>query len=130
MEDLLRISGLVAECRVGVLEAERATPQTIWIDLELAIDAAKAAKRDDVADAVDYAAIVQRVKALVEGKPYRLLETLAEDVAGCVLQYFATPMVLVRATKRALPGIEGATVEITRRSMSRKSGKSPRGGRS
>ena len=41
MDDRLVIEGLGVECRIGVTEAERATPQKIQLDLELAIDAAR-----------------------------------------------------------------------------------------
>lgn len=114
MPDTLVISELAAQCRVGVSEEERATPQPIWVDLEVAIDAAAAARRDDVQDALDYAALVSTVKQCVESKPYHLLETIAEDVAAVVLQRFETKQVFVRVKKRALPGIGYAAVEITR----------------
>ena len=45
------------DCRLGVYEWERRSPQTVWLDVELAIDAARAAARDDVRKAVDYAAL-------------------------------------------------------------------------
>ena len=112
--DTLVIHELVASCRIGVTESEQATPQTVWIDLELTIDARRAAASDDVRDAVDYAELVRSVKELVEGKSYSLLETVAEDVASLVLQRFGTSHVFVRVKKRALPGMDYAAVEITR----------------
>ena len=114
MADTLTIRGLAVMCRLGVLEGEQASPQEVRIDLELAIDAAKAAQRDDVNDAMDYARLVAVVKAMVEGHAYRLMETMAEDIATLILREFSTPEVEVKVTKRALPGIESATVEITR----------------
>ena len=114
MSDKLIIHGLTAQSRIGVTEAERASVQTIGIDLELSIDAAKAAERDDVRDAVDYAELVSAVRRCAESRPVVLLETLAEEIAGLVLHEFQTPQVLVRVTKRALPGIEAASVEIQR----------------
>ena len=119
MADKLVIHGLAVECKLGVLDEERASAQTIWIDLELKIDAAKAAERDDVASSVDYAALVASVKQRVEGTAYRLMETLAEDVAALILRQFPTPEVEVKVKKRALPGIESAGVEIIRRTMVR-----------
>ena len=127
--DTLIIRQLVAQCRLGVFEWEQAKPQTVWIDLELEIDAAKASAQDDVNDAVDYAKLISQVKTLVEHKSYRLMETMAEEVATLILTSFRVPQVLVRITKRALPGIESATVEITRRGRSRRSGRFPRGAR-
>ncbi len=115
MHDQLLIQGLAVECRIGVSEEEQAKAQTMWIDLAMSIDAAKAARHDDVREAVDYAALVGAMTQCVQDKPYRLLETLAEDVAALILQQFGVPQVTVRVKKRApLPGIDYAAVEITR----------------
>ena len=114
MDDQLLIQGLAVECRIGVTEQERAAVQPIGIDLTLAMGAAKAARHDDVRETVDYAMLVSAVTRCVQGKPYHLLETLAEDVATLILQQFGVPRVVVRVKKRALPGIDCAAVEITR----------------
>jgi len=115
MVDRLVINELTAQCRLGVTEAERANPQAIWLDLELEIDAAKAAMRNDVSAAVDYAELVEDVTRLIESRPFHLLETIAEEVASRILKRFNTPEVVVRVKKRALPGIESATVEVVRK---------------
>ena len=115
MSDTLIIKDLVAECRLGVLESERQAPQTIWIDLDVSIDAARAAAHDAIEEAVDYARLVSEVRGLVARTPYRLLERVAEDVAALVLKAFAVPEVRVRIKKRALPGIDYAAVEVRRR---------------
>ncbi len=114
MNDKLCLNGLVVPCRIGVTEAERAAPQRIGIDLELAIDAARAAAHDDVREAIDYAAVVGVVSRHVQGQAHRLLETVAEEIAAVVLQEFPTPRVTVRVTKRAVPTIDSASVEVTR----------------
>lgn len=114
MTDKLLIKDLVAECRIGVYDWEKQTPQNVWIDLELAIDAAKAAASDDVQAAIDYGRLVTRVKQHAQHKPFGLLETLAETLAALILKEFPTPQVTVRIKKRALPGVEYAAVEIIR----------------
>ncbi len=114
MADSLLITELIADCRLGGSEEERAQPQRVWIDLELAIDAAKAAARDDVHATVDYARLVSEVKALVEAKSYHLLETMAEELASFILKEFDIPEVRVRVKKRALPGVDAAAVELIR----------------
>ena len=114
MPDKLIIHDLVTECRLGVYDWEQAKPQTVWISLELAIDAAEAAAGDDLSKAVDYGRLVSSVKQLVEHKAYRLMETMADEVAQLVLKEFATPRVTVRIKKRALPGMDYAAVDVTR----------------
>ncbi len=112
--DKLTIHKLEAQCHLGVTELEQRQVQAVWVDLELAIDAARPAHRDEVHEALDYAALVTQVRELVESKSYRLMETLAEDVATLLVHDLKIVEVLVRVTKRALPGIEAAAVEIRR----------------
>ena len=114
MADTLILHDVAVDCRIGVEEWEQKTPQTIWMDLELSIDAARAAKRDDVREAVDYARLVESVKRLTQREPVRLLETMAERVASFILREFQISQVKVRVRKRALPGIGYAAVEIER----------------
>lgn len=114
MPDVLLIADLTAQARIGVFDWERKKPQAVWVDLELAIDAAKAAKQDDIKQAIDYAALVTAVRQIARSRSYRLLETLAEAIAGLVLSKFRTSRVKVRVKKRALPGIGYAAVEVER----------------
>jgi dihydroneopterin aldolase len=119
--DKLIIKNLAVETRIGVYEWEQNAPQMIWIDLELSIDAKRAAARDDMREAIDYGRLVTAVKERVQTKAYRLLETVAEEVAALVLSDARVPSVRVRVTKRALPGIDSAAVELVRRRSARTS---------
>jgi FolB domain-containing protein len=51
--DTLELHELAVDCRLGIHEWEQRSPQTVWVDLELPIDAARAAARDDSGPAVD-----------------------------------------------------------------------------
>ncbi|MBI4343846.1 MAG: dihydroneopterin aldolase [Candidatus Omnitrophica bacterium] len=123
MADRLLIHELEARCRLGVYEREQAAPQRILIDLELTIDAARAAAGDDVRQAIDYAQLVGRVKQLAEGSAYRLMETLAEAIAADVLERFEVPALRVRVKKQALPGIGYAAVEVERARRTARAGR-------
>ena len=114
MPDTLRLHDLEVRCRIGVYAWERRTRQTIRVDLELPIDAARAAASDDVRDAVDYAALVDRIRKVAAGRVFNLLETLAETIAGAALKACGSPRVRVRVKKRALTGLGYAAVEIER----------------
>ena len=115
MADRLILHDITTECRLGVFDWERAKPQRIWVDVELAIDAGKAASRDDVRDAVDYAQLVVVIRQTAQAQPYRLLETLAERMAQTILIEARTPWVRVHIKKRALEGMDYAAVEVERR---------------
>ena len=114
MADTLMLHDITVSCRLGVHEWEQRTPQDVWVDLELAIDAASAAATDEVADAVDYAALVHAVIEEAQRRPCRLLETLADRIAARVLAESGTPRVRVRVKKKAMPEIGYAAVEIER----------------
>jgi len=114
MADTLIIRDIAIPCRIGVTEAERAAPQTLWMDVELPIDAAAAAVRDDVGETVDYARLVSAVGSLVRATPYRLLETVADQTAALILREFAVARVRVEVRKKALPGIGYAAVVVER----------------
>ena len=126
MSDTLIIQEIAVECRIGVFEWEQAAPQTIWIDVELAIDAARAAAQDDVNAAVDYGRLVTLVREVAQRCSYALLETLAEQEASAILAAFDVPIVRLRVKKRALPGIGYAAVEIERRRRSSRQRAAPR----
>ena len=50
--DVIFLRGLEVECIIGFIEWERRVKQTVVIDLELPVDCARAAVRDEVADTV------------------------------------------------------------------------------
>lgn len=114
MADTLIIRDIAIACRIGVTEEERAEPQTLWMDVELPIDAAAAAAQDDVGETVDYARLVSAVGSLVRATPYRLLETVADRAAALILREFTVARVRVEVRKKALPGIGYAAVVVER----------------
>ena len=114
MPDWLKIHDLATECKLGVLDWEKEKPQPIWVDIELVIDARKAAQNDSVQDAVDYAALVALVKTAAAEQAFNLMETLAERLATRVLGKVRTQRLIIRVKKKALPGVDFAAVEIER----------------
>lgn len=85
------IKGLRVQAVIGVYEWERHIRQPLVFDLEMASDTIRAAASDQIADALDYAAISQQVITLVEASDYQLIETLAEAVANMIMQDFGVP---------------------------------------
>lgn len=102
MRDTVYVHGLTLEAHIGVTEAERATPQPLRIDIEAACDASVAAAMDDIAGAVDYHAIVQAVRSLVESSRVHLVESLAERIAAKIREDFDVPWVFVKIGKPAI----------------------------
>lgn len=79
------VTGIEARGHHGVFAFERRDGQTFRVDVVLGVDTSAAAASDDLADAVDYGALVERVKRAVESDPVNLIETVAHRVADTCL---------------------------------------------
>lgn len=97
--DTVFIRGLRADTVIGVYGWERKVRQTIVLDLEMAADNRRAAASDAVEDALDYAAVSARLLAFIAGSEFRLIESLAEQVAAIVLKEFGVPWLRLRLSK-------------------------------
>jgi 7,8-dihydroneopterin aldolase/epimerase/oxygenase len=107
--NIVYVRALRAQAVIGVYEWERHIRQTLVLDLEMASDTARAAASDQIADALDYAAISSRVIALVEASEYQLLETLADAVARMITREFGVPWLRLRLSK---PGAVAAADDV------------------
>jgi dihydroneopterin aldolase len=84
--DRIEIRGLRLLGTHGVLPEERARAQPFEVDADLVVSMVDAGSSDDLADTVDYAAVIHRIAAVVEGgKSFMLLEALAAAAADEVL---------------------------------------------
>jgi len=109
------LRGLEGYGHHGDLPAERALGGHFSIDLELITDTQKVAKTDTLEGAVNYVTIEALARRILEGRRYRLLETLAERLATDILKQPGVLAVTVRVTKRPpLPHLRAFTFEITR----------------
>ena len=114
--DRIVLSGLRVRGHHGVLAHEAQLGQVFVVDLELALDLGPAGRADDLDRTVDYGSLAGRVAEVVGGRPRKLLETVAEDVAQLVLADERVRQVRVRVTKpqAPLPVDAHVAVEITR----------------
>ena len=99
--------------RVGVPDVERAQPQRLLLTVEMETDFAAAAKNDSLVDTIDYFAVTQRLLKLGEGREWKLIEKLAADVAGVLLQEFRPQRVLVEVKKFIIPQARHVAVSLT-----------------
>ena len=113
--DKLRITGLEVSTKIGIRAWEQQVLQRLSIDLELEIDASRAARSDAIADAVDYGVIARDVADFVRASTFRLIETLAERIAQRVLDSFPVSRLKVCVHKPgAVPGARDTSIEIER----------------
>ncbi len=83
--DSITLTGLRAFGHHGVFEHERADGQEFVLDVTVWMDLAPASSDDDLARTIHYGILAEQVVAAVEVDPVDLIETLAERVAGVVL---------------------------------------------
>ena len=115
MTDTVFIKGLKAASVIGCYDWERDIRQTLVIDIELMADFTRAAQTDALADALDYAAISQRVIAVCDESRFQLLEALAEHLAAIVLAEFSIQHLRMTITKPgAVAEADGVGVVIDR----------------
>jgi dihydroneopterin aldolase/2-amino-4-hydroxy-6-hydroxymethyldihydropteridine diphosphokinase len=111
----LILSGLTAFGYHGNNPAERKLGQTFTADLEVTLDTRKAAASDRIEDTISYPRLEQTARAVLEGKPANLLETVAERIAAALLKHPGVMQVTVRVSKHPpLPNLNAFSVEITR----------------
>lgn len=116
--DTIFIRELRLQAWIGLYRHEKVAPQTLEIDLEIALPGKAAFKTGKVADTIDYGVVVERIRALLAEERFGLVEILAERIAGLILRDFKAPRVklsvakigVLRDAKRV-----GVTIERPRR---------------
>ena len=102
--------------KIGVYDWERKATQTVRLDLEIGLASDAAFTSGELSDALDYAAVVHRLRDYASTNPYPLLERFAEGIASIVLDEFDAAWVKVRVAKpAAIPGVKELGVAIERR---------------
>lgn len=115
--DEIKIIGIDLPVHIGVPDEERAVLQTVQADVIMRLRTPCEQLRDDLAGTIDYQSVANRLRALAAERPRRLIETLAADIAGCVLQEFGAAAVTVEIRKRILPGVDHVAVRLHRNAM-------------
>jgi 7,8-dihydroneopterin aldolase/epimerase/oxygenase len=102
----------------GVFPEETKLGQRFAVDLMVLVDLRKAGESDDLDYSVNYGELYRVCKEVVEGKPYKLVEAVAEKIAEIVLtQFTLVTEVTIRVIKPdpPIPGhYRSVAVEITR----------------
>ena len=99
---------------IGVYGHEQGKLQPVRINLDLAVEDAVLLE-DKLDQVVDYAAIADKIRAIVAAGHINLAETLAERIALASFEDARVKTARVRVEKlHALPGAESGGVEIER----------------
>ena len=113
--DIVYIRDLKIQAVIGVLDWERAIRQPLSLELEMACDISKSAASDDIADALDYAAVSARVETCLQALRPQLLEHGAEVLAKALQDEFGITWLRLAIRKPgAVPTAQAVGVQIER----------------
>jgi FolB domain-containing protein len=99
---------------VGVPDEERAKPQRLLLTVEMEFDFSSAAMNDRVTKTIDYFAVSRRLLKFGEGRSWKLIETVATDVADLVLTEFHPENVMVEVKKFPIPQANCVSVSLAK----------------
>jgi dihydroneopterin aldolase len=97
--DVIYLRGLETRAILGVNEWEREEPQRVVVDLDLGTDVAKAAAKDDLADALNYRTVAKDVLDFAGTTQFFLIETFAERLAKRLMDAHGIRWLRLRVSK-------------------------------
>lgn len=111
--DKIFIESLQLKTIIGVHEWEQKLPQTLIIDLILYRNFEKI---DDVVEqTIDYDALTKFVEEFITNRTFKLIETVANQVADQLLAKFPIDRITVKVSKpHALRSAKNVKVEVNR----------------
>jgi dihydroneopterin aldolase len=113
--DIIFLRELKVVTLIGIYEWEKRVPQTLQLDLDIALPNSRACQSDDIKDALDYAKVAEHIQKVLSNGHFSLLESLAEHIAQIILKDFNAPWVKVSIAKlQALRGCKQVGISIER----------------
>ncbi len=105
MKDRILLEGIEMPAALGVSKAERRMRRPVGIELELEVELKRSGRSDRLAHTIDYAEIYGVVEEVAGAHEHRLVEALAERIAGALLSSF--PIEACTVTVRKLAPVAG-----------------------
>lgn len=112
MSDRIRLEGIQIFAHHGVHPAERELGQRFVIDADLYLDCTAAGVSDDLERALDYTAVHERIRSLVESQSFQLIEALAHQLCLELLDEFPIERVAV-TVRKPHPPLRDFTGEVS-----------------
>jgi len=113
--DTIFLQNIQLECILGCFPEERTHKRPVSVSVTLFTDTSLAARRDNLADAIDYDALVKQLRGAAEASSFNLIEALAERLSAICLDFPKVEKVRLAVSKpHPCPGLEQAVVTIER----------------
>lgn len=113
-DDRIHIEQLEIEANVGVPDAERATPQRLLLNITVTPATPFRGLGEELDRTIDYAAVCDAVTVFLRGRSFKLIETLADEVAMLINRQFGAERVEVEVRKFILPQTAYVAVRTVR----------------
>jgi len=97
--DIIFLREIRLDARIGIYRREKTITQTVELNLDIALPDDRVFASGKVADTIDYAVVIERIRATLLEQHYGLVENLAEHVAQIILGEFKAPWVRVSIAK-------------------------------
>lgn len=110
--DIIHIEKLICFGKHGVYEKERSVEQEFQVDIELKLDMKRAGESDKLSDTIDYDEVKRIAESIIKDTKRYLIEKIAEEIAGRILEKGSVQEVRVSIRKVAVweNGVPGVTV--------------------
>jgi dihydroneopterin aldolase len=112
--DIITINELEVQFHVGVPDKERLNPQRLLLSVELETDLTEAGRTDDLSQTIDYGAVSRRLVGLGTGRSWKLIESLASEIAALLIAEFGAQGVTVEIKKFIVPQARYVSVKLRR----------------
>ncbi|MBJ2120695.1 dihydroneopterin aldolase [Arthrobacter sp. MSA 4-2] len=101
--DAVSLTGISAIGHHGVFDFERRDGQPFLVDVVLHLDLRPAGTSDDLTRTAHYGEVAELVSSIIAGKPFQLIEALAEAIAAEILARFPVEAVDITVHKPKAP---------------------------
>ena len=111
--------------RVGVTDEERAKAQRLLLTIDIKFDFSSAAVSGRVGRTIDYHEVVKHLLKFGESRNWRLIESVATDIANKILAEFHPESVTVEVKKFSIPETRYVSVSLTKQRLAPDNQKRP-----
>lgn len=95
----------------GVNPEEAVLGQRFVVDLTIAADLNEAGRTDDIGQTISYSSAFKRVRSIVEGERFDLLEALGEAICSALLADFSAAHEVTVTIRKPGVAIKGAILD-------------------
>jgi 7,8-dihydroneopterin aldolase/epimerase/oxygenase len=100
--------------RVGITDEERSRPQRLLLTIDMKFEFSSAAVSGRIGRTIDYHEVTKQLFKFGESRSWRLIESVATDIANKILADFKPESVTVEVKKFSLPEARYVSVSLTK----------------